>query len=169
MRRRTLLAATIGLASGVAGCLSGDDGVGSDGDSTPRPSESETDAPTTVRATSDGVTATFRVVDGHTPTDDTASAAFDGGAVTVTGTADPTECNRPTLSNVRYNSRDRVVVLAIGESSPYGETATIECANASYDYRCELTVDADEDTPQAVDLVHHYDGKDDRSFALTGT
>jgi hypothetical protein len=161
MNRRHVLAAAFGVASGLAGCLSGD-GDGAGGEST-----TETEPRTTVRATGDGVAANFRVVDGHEPTADAAGATFDGGTVTVTGTGDPTGCNRPTLSSVQYNSLGRVVVLTVGETSPYGETATVVCGNASYDYRCEVTVDADEDPPEAVDLLHHYDGKENRSFDLT--
>lgn len=117
-----------------------------------------------MRQTADGVTATFRVVDSHAPTDDIARATFDGETVTVTGTMDPSGCNRPTLTAVRYNAADGVIHLDIGGESPYGKTATVECGNASYDYRCTLSVSRGD--PEAVEVIHNYEDRDNRSFNL---
>lgn len=159
MRRRTLLVA-VGAGVGLSGCLS----RAGDTDPPATTTTAKGDTPTPMRRTADGVTASFRVVDGHAPTDDTASATFDGETVTVTGTMDPSGCNRPTLAGLRYDADDGVVHLAVGGASPYGETATVECGNASYDYRCSLSVSRG--APEAVELRHSYDGKDDRSFTL---
>ncbi|MEF8799610.1 MAG: hypothetical protein V5A56_01060 [Halolamina sp.] len=159
MRRRAILA-TISAGMSLSGCLSGP------GDPAP-PSTTTTgngDTRTPMRKTADGITATFSVVDGHAPTDDTASATFEDERVTVTGTMDPSGCNRPVLTAVRYNSTDGVIHLDIGGKSPYGETATVECGNASYDYRCVLSVSQGE--PEAVEVIHNYDGRDNRSFNL---
>lgn len=159
MRRRAFLAA-ISAGVSLAGCLSGP------GDPTvqSRSPTKTSDTPTAMRRTADGVTASFRILDGHAPTDDTASATFEAETVTVTGTMDPSGCNRPTLTAVRYHATDGVVQLDIGGESPYGETATVECGNASYNYRCELSVSQGE--LEAVEVVHNYDGRDNRSFTL---
>ncbi len=159
MRRRAFLA-TVTAGISLAGCLSGPGDPTSE--STPPTKTGETR--TAMRRTADGVTATFRVIDGHAPTDDTASATFEGKTVTVTGTMDPSGCNRPVLTAVRYHAADGVIHLDIGGESPYGATATVECGNASYDYRCELSVTQGE--PEAVEVVHTYDGRDNRSFNL---
>lgn len=162
MRRRAILTV---IASGVSlsGCLSqpGD----SPAEATASPPASRTATP--VRETADGVTATFQVVDGHAPTDDTASATFEEMHVTVTGTMDPSGCNRPTLSSVRYNPADSVIHLTIGGESPYGQTATVECGNASFDYRSVLSVDSGRLT--AVEVVHDYEDKAVQSFTLERT
>lgn len=159
MRRRALLA-TISAGVSVPGCLSrivdpapqSRTTIGKDATQTP------------MRRTVNGVTATFRVVDSHAPTDDIASATFGDETVTVTGTMDPSGCNRPTLTAVRYNATDGVIHLDIGGKSPYGETATVECGNASYDYRCSLSVNQGD--PEAVEVIHNYEGRDTRSFNL---
>lgn len=122
------------------------------------------ETPTPVTYTTDQVAATFQVVDSHTPTEDTASATFDGTEVTVTGTMDPSNCNRPALTDVRYNTMDAVLHVSVGGEARFGETATVECGNASYDYRCTFTVD--DGSPEAVELVYAYEGKDNRSFNL---
>lgn len=161
MRRRTLLAAT---ATGIClpGCLSptGDAPAGP----AESPTRSGTGTGTPARHTADGVTATFRVVDGHEPTDDTASATFGDAAVTVAGTMDPAGCNRPVLSTVNYSATDGVAHLAVGTESPYESTRDVECGNASFDYRCELAVD--DGRPEAVEVLHDYRGREDRSFTF---
>lgn len=174
MNRRTLLMAVAG-GVGLSGCLSSepDSSAGSgDRSKTADPStqpptslskRSNTETP--VRLSSDGVEATFRIVDSHRPTDDTASATFDQAEVTVTGTMDPSGCNRPTLTDVDYNATDQVLHLSIGEEAQFGETATVECGNASYDYRCTLVVDSGD--PEAVELLHVYDQEENRSFDLS--
>ncbi len=131
---------------------------------TASPTTEKGDTQTAIRRTADGITATFRVVDGHTPTDDTASATFADETVTVTGTMDPSGCNRPTLTTVRYHVTDGVIHLDIGGKSPYEGTVTVECGNASYDYRCVLSVNRG--APEAVEVIHNYDGRDNRSFDL---
>lgn len=160
MRRRAVLTTIAGSI-----CLSGCVSQGSDTPSgSPAATSDRSDTRTPVRRTANGLTATFQVVDSHAPTDDTASATFDDGQVTVNGTMDPSGCNRPTLSTVNYNSADGVIHLLIGGESPYGSTETVECGNASFDYRSVLT--ADSGSPEAVEVVHNYEGKDDRSFNL---
>jgi len=159
MRRRTFLVA-VGAGVGLSGCLSR--AGGTDPPSTATTGKGDTRTP--MRQTADGLTATFRVVDSHAPTDDAASATFEGGTVTVTGTMDPSGCNRPALAGLRYSTTDGVVHLAVGGESPYGESPTVECGNASYDYRCVLT--ASRGDPEAVEVVHDYEGKDDRSFTI---
>lgn len=148
--------ATVAGSLTLSGCLS----RRTDGPSTSPTSETETG----VRHTADGITATFRVTDGHRPTDDSANATFNDKQVIVTGTMDPTGCNRPALKRVQYNTSTDSIHLRIGGTSPYDGTPTVECGNASYDYRCQLTVDAGQ--PTAVEVVHEYDGKSDRSFSL---
>lgn len=162
MKRRSVLTGIgLGLSAGLTGCLSRD-----------RDPPSEPTAPPTTtgktatpgRLTSDDIAATFQVLGGHTPTDDTASAVFDDEQVTVTGTMDPSGCNRPKLGAVSYNSTDGIIHLMIGGESPYGPTATVECGNASFDYRSVLTTEGD--SPAAVEVVHNYQNKDNRSFNL---
>lgn len=160
MRRRGVLT-TIAGGICLSGCFSQESETPSD---SPAITSGRSDTRTPVRRTTNGLAATFQVVDSHTPTDDTASATFDDGEVTVTGTMDPSGCNRPTLSTVNYNSADGVVHLLIGEESPYDSTETVECGNASFDYRCVLT--ADSGSPEAVEVVHNHEGKDNRSFNL---
>ncbi len=160
MHRRTLLAALVSGAS-LSGCVSG---RGDQPTDSPASISTKHKTATSVRRTADGIAATFRVVDSHAPTDDTASASFNGSEVLVQGTMDPSGCNRPTLDTIRYNAADGVIHLKIGGKSPYGETATVECGNASYDYRCRLTVDQSQ--PEAVEVVHDYAGKQIRSFLL---
>jgi hypothetical protein len=161
VRRRTLLAAT---ATGI--CLSGCLSLAGDGpaDTAESPTRSETETEAPGRHTANGVTATFRVVDGHEPTDDTASATFDDTAVTVAGTMDPAGCNRPVLSTLRYSATDGVAYLTVGAESPYESTRDVECGNASFDYRCELAVD--DSRPEGVEVRHDYGRKEDRSFTL---
>lgn len=159
MRRRVFLAATA-AGIGFAGCLS-ENGNGPSG---PAESPTESGTETPIHHTAEDVTATFRVVDGHEPTDDAASATFEDTAVTVTGTMDPAGCNRPVLGTVRYSAADGVVHLAVGTNSPHGPTPTVECGNASFDYRCELAVDRG--PLEAVEVLHDYRGKDGRSFTL---
>lgn len=159
VRRRVLLAA-IATGASLSGCLSR--GADTPAGSTASPSTKQTATP--VRHTADGITATFRVVDGHAPTDDTASATFEADRVTVTGTVDPSGCNRPTLTAIRYDAADGIVHLEIGGESPYGETATVECGNASFDYRCVLS--PDHGRPTVVEVAHDYERRDARSFTL---
>lgn len=159
MRRRAFLAAA--GCVGPTGCLSSVDDVPSEPTTSPTKGRN---TPTPVRRTADGIAATFQVLDGHRPTEDTASATFDDERVTVTGTVDPSGCNRPALKSVQFDAADDVVHLAVGVASPYGRTATIECGNASFDYRSVLS--ADSGRPTAVEVVHDYRGKDDRSFVL---
>lgn len=178
MNRRAVLT-TIAGSIALSGCLS-EPGGSQDSDSpggstTGTPTDEPSTAPPTslstndpgqtpVTYTTDHVEATFQVVDSHTPTEDTASATFDGTEVTVTGTMDPSNCNRPALTDVRYNTNDAVLHVSVGGEARFGETATVECGNASYDYRSTLTVDSG--SPEAVELIYAYEGKDNRSFNL---
>lgn len=124
----------------------------------------EDEIATPIRYTTDSFSAVFQITDSRAPTDDTTSATFEGSEVTVTGIMDPSGCNRPVLDDVRYNANDGVFHVAIGGKSAYGETATVECGNASFDYRCTLTVKRDQ--PESVEVVHVYEGKDNQSFTL---
>ena len=178
MHRRTFVAATAS-AVGLAGCLApvaGDPEQTTEPPAKPGATETRTGATgssaptkpgateTPVRMTAEGVAASFRVVDGHAPTDATAGATFDGARVVVTGTMDPAGCRRPALSSVRFDAASDTVHLVVGTAARYGETATVECGNASFDYRSVVTV-AD-GTPTTVTVVHdHHDG-DDRTFTL---
>lgn len=158
MDRRTFVVA-VGGTVGLSGCLDGGDRAARTDART-----TEDDLGTPVRLTAEGIAGSFRVVDGHQPTDDTASAAFEDRRVTVTGTVDPSGCDRPVLSGLGYQSSEGVADLRIGVESPYGETATVECDNASFDYRCVLTVDTG---PLTTLKIHHeHSGTEDRSFVL---
>lgn len=165
MRRRTLLATVTGGVA-LTGCLSTGDGAPTA--SEPSPSGSSTSRPrdtgTFVRKTADGVTATFRIVDGHQPTEDTAHADFSEGNVTVTGTMDPVGCNEPTLASVSYAPSKSRIDLVVGESSPYGETATVECGNASFDFQSVVTVD--EGQPTVVVVTYDHPTNEDQTFTL---
>jgi hypothetical protein len=159
MRRRTFLT-VIASGASLSACLSRtDDGPAG---ATTSPPTNETATP--VRQTADGTAATFQVVDGHAPTDDTANAIFEETQVTVTGTMDPSGCNRPMLSAVRYNAADSVIHLRIGGESPYTQTEDVACGNASFDYRSVLSVDSGR--PTAVEVVHDYEDKAVQSFTL---
>lgn len=160
MRRRSVLTAIAG-GTCLSGCLSQGPNTAPESTTAP-PNGTETATP--IRRTAEGITASFHVVDGHAPTEDTASATFDDEQVTVTGTMDPSGCNRPMLSAVRYNATDGVIHLRIGGESQYGTTATVECGNASFDYRSVLSTDRGR--PTTVELVHIYQGKDNQSFNL---
>jgi hypothetical protein len=159
MRRRTFLTVIVSGAS-LSGCLSQTD----EGPARATTSSPTNGTATPVRQTADGITATFQVVDGHAPTDDTASASFEETHVTVTGTMDPSGCNRPMLSSVRYNAADSVIHLRIGGESPDGQTGDVECGNASFDYRSVLSVDSGR--PTTVEVVHDYEDKTGQSFTL---
>lgn len=160
MRRRSVLVA---LTSGVglAGCL-GRGSTGSPQETDPLTTGAAT--PTADRHTAEGITSDFQVTDAHAPTDDTAAATFRNSEATVTGTMDPSGCRRPTFGSVRYQPTDGVAHLVIDTESRFGPTATVECDNASYDYRCVLSVQEGQLT--AIEVVHRYDGKEDQSFNL---
>lgn len=170
MHRRAVLATIVSGAS-LSGCLSlrnGSPAESTEPPSTKSPStespSKETTTQTPVRHTADGIEATFQIVDGHRPTDDTANATFSDSQVVVTGTIDPAGCNRPTLTELRYTATDGIIHLTIGGESPYGPTATIECGNASFDYRCVLSTERGR--PTTVELIHNYQDTDNRSFTL---
>ncbi|MFB6197527.1 MAG: hypothetical protein ABEI52_04565, partial [Halobacteriaceae archaeon] len=127
-------------------------------------SEKPRDTQTAVRKSADDVTATFRVVDGHSPTEDTVAATFGEQRVTVTGSMDPASCNKPTLASVGYDADAGRITLVVGEYSPYGETATVECGNASYDFRCIVTVD--EGRPSVVEVTYDHPESDDQTFTV---
>ena len=84
--------------------------------------------------------------------------------MTVTGTTDPEGCNEPTLASVRYAPPKGRIDLVVGESSPYGETATVECGNASYDFRSVVTVD--EGQPTVVAVTYDHPTNEDQAFTL---
>lgn len=165
MRRRAYVGA-VAAVLGLSGCVSS---PGSSPETSPpetsetretRETRATTDKPTEspVRRTAEGVDATFRVVDGHAPTDDTADATFEGGEVVVTGSMDPAGCRRPALSSVAYDRESGTVRLVVGSERRY-ETVTVECGNASYDYRCVVRVE--DGTPTRAEVVHdRHDGED---------
>lgn len=102
MRRRALLA-TIGGGLTLAGCV---DRTGVSADPTPARSISPGKSKDTLTAdatTGAGVTATFQIFGGHSPTDDTVEATFSDQQVTVTGSMDPAGCNEPMLKSVGYD------------------------------------------------------------------
>ncbi len=152
MRRRSLLVAA---AAGLPGCLAARSSTGSTSSST----ASATASAAPSRRTAEGLAATLRVVDGHAPTDDTATATFGADRVIVTGTMDPSGCDRPVLTGVGYDPDDGTVRMVVGGESPYG-TAEVECGNASFDYRCVLSVDRGR--PAVVAVVHDYGGETER-------
>ena len=155
MYRRTVITALAAVSVGIAGCL---------GRTPPTPASSSTTTgdseSTTLR--SDGITATFRVGNGQQPTDDTASATQDDGVV-VTGTMDPTGCNRPALDAVLYNDTDAVIRLVIGVTNPYPDRE-VECGNASYKYTCRCVVNRG--TPDAVEVIYNYAGRENPAFPI---
>ncbi|MFB6293616.1 MAG: hypothetical protein ABEH60_05085 [Halonotius sp.] len=153
MNRRQFLAAVSSLGVSSAGCL--------DREQTEKPPKLKNDDdPTTL--TADGVTATFSVGGGQTPVDDSASARLDDGVV-VTGTMEPTGCNRPTLAQVDYSAVDGVLNLKLGVADRY-PNREVECGNASYGYTCRCVVD--EGTPETVELIHAYAGREPVEFTL---
>lgn len=166
MRRRTLLAAVAGGVP-LAGCM-GSPGSSTEPTTTPtdsdRSPEKPKDTPTTIRKTADGVTATFQIVDGHSPTEDTVDATFDEQQITVTGSMDPASCNEPTLESVSTDADTGRVTLVVVEYSRYGETATVECGNASYDFQCIVTVH--EGRPSVVEVTYDHPGSNDQTFTI---
>lgn len=160
MHRRAFLAATAG-GVGLAGCLSPI--VEDPSAPTDSPTKSRSSG-TPVRRTATGVEATFRIVAAHEPTEATAEASFDGTRVVVEGTMDPEGCREPTLAAVRYDASNGAVRLDVETESRYGPTATIECANASFDYRSVVSVETG--TPTVVELVHDHHEREDRTFTL---
>lgn len=163
MLRRELLAVIVG-GLGFGGCLSqrGNGSVAGTADSP----TSKTTA-TAVRRTAPDVEAAFRIVDGHRPTDATATASFNGARVIVEGTMDPGGCREPIIRSVDYDRSTRTVRLVIGTESPYGPTANVECGNASYDYRCTVVVE--NGTPSTVEVVHAHQKREHRTFVLEKT
>lgn len=163
MQRRQVLGAVAGL--GVAGCLDGR-GDGTDSERTGG-TTSRTSKPgsrhTVVTATGSGVRARFRIVDAGAPTDETASASFEDGRVVVTGSMDPGGCRRPTLDRVGSGDGG-TVELVVAEAWRFGPTATVECDNASFDYRCVVTVESG--SPSTVAVVHDHRESDDRTFTV---
>ncbi|ESS09112.1 MAG: hypothetical protein A07HN63_01323 [uncultured archaeon A07HN63] len=157
MHRRSILDAL--ATAGIAGGLAGAGCLGREQRETP-PKLTEDDDPTTL--TADGVTASFSVGGGQKPVDDTASAELDDGVV-VTGTMEPTGCNRPTLARVDYSAVDGVLSLKLGVADQYPDRE-VECGNASYGYTCRCVVD--EGTPETVELVHAYAGREPVEFTL---
>lgn len=186
MRRRPLLAAAAGTL-GLGGCLSGGEPSGPKTDrpatDAPRPDASPTDAlpsqttpdepptskttPTPVRRTAAGVAASFQVVDSYGPTgaeELTASATFEADRVVVTGALDPAGCREPVLRSVAYDAGTGRVRLVVATESPYGPTATVECGNAVYEYRCVASVE--DGSPTTVEVVHSFADREDRTFVL---
>lgn len=186
MRRRALLAATAGTL-GLAGCLSGgepsDPKTDRPATDAPRPDASPTDAlpsqttpdepptskttPTPVRRTAARVEASFRVVDSYGPTgaeELTASADFEADRVVVTGAMDPAGCREPVLRSVAYDEAAGRVRLVVATESPWGPTATVECGNAAYEYRCVATVESG--SLESVEVVHSLADREDRMFVL---
>ena len=170
MQRRSLLTAVAGGIT-LAGCV-GDRGastelttISSHSDRlSSTPPKKPKDNSTAVQKTADGVTATFRVVDSHFPTEDTVDATFGEQQVTVTGSMDSENCNKPTLESVGYNADAGRITLIVGEYSPYGETATVECGNASYDFQCVVTVD--EGQPSVVTVTYDHPERGDQLFTV---
>lgn len=158
MRRRQFVAIAGGL--GLSGCL-----AGSDDQTDPNHSSTAADGTASpIRRTADGVTAAFRVVDSHAPTEDSASASFGDDSATVRGTMDPSGCATPTLRAVHVNATDGVVSLRVGGASPSEPTANADCGNASFDYRCEVSTD--EARIEAVEVVHARRDGATQSFSL---
>jgi hypothetical protein len=152
VNRRQFLAAVSSLGVTSTGCL----GRGQ----TEKPPKLKDDDPTTL--TTDEVTATFSVGGGQEPVDDRASARLDDGII-VTGTMEPTGCNRPTLARVDYSSVDGVLNLKLGGADRYPDREVV-CDNASYGYTCRCVVD--EGTPETVELIHAYAGREPVEFTL---
>jgi hypothetical protein len=168
MRRREFLT---GVAASVplAGCLSGQSAPGGEAatttDATTTDSITTNEKPTAspAQVTDDGVTATFRVVDSGRPTEASVDATFDGRDVTVTGTMDPEGCNEPVLDSVSYDQEAATVELVVTTEDQY-PTLSVECGNASYDYRSVVTVD--DGTPATVVVVHDHNERSDQRFTV---
>jgi hypothetical protein len=172
VQRRQFLAAAAGL--GLAGCLApstgspGDEQKTGTGRTTASTGTAATDRRTTkpdsrytaVRATGDGLRATFRIVDVHAPAEERASATFEDDRVVVTGTVDPGGCRRPTLGSVGHDGE--TVSLVVVEAWRFGPTATVECGNASFDYRGVVTGGS----PSTVAVIHEHHEDDDRAFTF---
>lgn len=159
MRRRAFLSATA-CCLGVAGCLSRTESTPGGGTADPQTAT----ASATTREHSAGVTTAFRIVDGHRPTEASAAARFDAGRVVVTGTMDPAGCREPILDAVEWRRKAGRIRLVVGTASPYGPTASVECGNASYDYRCTVSVESG--APRVVEVVHAHANREDQTFVL---
>ena len=162
--RRAVLATTASVVC-LSGCLSSPADSSSPSEASSPTAESPTtdkSTATTVRRTADGVEATFRVLDGHEPTDDIAKATFEASRIVVTGTMDPRNCRRPTLGAVEYDDANHLRLVVVGE--PRYPNENVECGNASYDYRCVVSVDGE--MPTRLDVVHDYHGDDERTFTV---
>jgi hypothetical protein len=151
--RRTALAALAAGSITAVGCLSRESSA---------PDSSAKNGSESTTLTADGVTATFSVDGGQQPTEDTASARLTDDVI-VTGTMDPTGCNYPDLERVDYNATDGVVHVQIGVVDRYPDREVV-CDNASYGYTCRCVVD--DGTPETVEVVHAYAGREIRSFTL---
>ncbi len=82
----------------------------------------------------------------------------------VTGAMDPAGCREPVLRSVVYDEGARRIRLVVGTESPYGPTATVECGNAVYEYRCVASVEGR--SPTTVEVVHSFADREDRTFVL---
>ena len=152
MNRRLFLAAVSSLGVSVSGCLGQEQ--------TEKPPKLNDNDPMTL--TANGVTATFSVGRGQNPVDDTASARLNDEVI-ITGTMDPTGCNRPTLERVDYSAVDGVLHLKLGVADRYPDREVV-CDNASYGYTCRCVVD--ESTPETVELIHAYADREPVEFTL---
>ena len=77
---------------------------------------------------------------------------------------DPAGCRKPILRSVNSTASTQTIRLVVGTESPYGPTATVECGNASYDYRSIVSVE--NGTVTVVEVVHDHTERDDRTFIL---
>lgn len=144
--RRTFVAATVGVAAGLAGCTAGDGGGTGTATSTPTPTSTETTV--TPRLTG----RTFETT-GSCSDPETATVAFGDATVTVTGCITGNNgCHEAVLHGVDYDAGgDTLRVDVATEDTSDPDTA---CTQALVQRGYECRLEFADGLPGVVEVYH---------------